>query len=368
MRVFVAGASGAIGTRLVPQLIDAGHEVIGTHNSPASAELLRTLGAEPVLLDLLDARAVRKAVLESEPEAIVHEATALANVKFGRNFDKAFAKTNRAADEGHRRAAGGRARGGRAPVRRPELRHLPVRPRGRAGQDRGRSTRPHATAGDAADLARRWPSRRGGHRLRRDRSSLRRLLRRRQRRLVEPVRKRQFPIVGDGGGVFSWIHLDDAAAATVLALEHDGPAIYNIVDDEPAPVREWLPVLAEAARRQAAPPLPALARAAVRGRGSSGDGYRGPRRLEREGQARARLDAALPELAPGVRGRLLATHRRRRIHAPPRPTDKPVARLARSPPVRHLPAPHVRPRPRGRPIAETERTREETDDRPLDPR
>jgi nucleoside-diphosphate-sugar epimerase len=64
--------------------------------------------------------------------------------------------------------------------------------------------------------------------------------------LLEPVRKRQFPIVGDGGGVFSWIHLDDAAAATVLALEHDGPAIYNIVDDEPAPVREWLPVLADA--------------------------------------------------------------------------------------------------------------------------
>ena len=76
--------------------------------------------------------------------------------------------------------------------------------------------------------------------------ALRRLLRRRQRRLVEPVRKRQFPIVGDGGGVFSLIHLDDAAAATVLALEHDGPAIYNIVDDEPAPVREWLPVLAQA--------------------------------------------------------------------------------------------------------------------------
>ena len=94
MRVFVAGASGALGTRLVPQLIGAGHDVIGTHNSPASAELLRTLGAKPVLVDLLDAGAVRKAVLESEPEAIVHEATALANVKFGRSLDKAFARTN----------------------------------------------------------------------------------------------------------------------------------------------------------------------------------------------------------------------------------------------------------------------------------
>src|SRR5438046_2401051 len=94
MRVFVAGASGALGSRLVPQLIDAGHDVIGTHNSPANAELLRTLGAKPVMLDLLDARAVRKAVLEAEPEAIVHEATALANAKWGRNFDKAFATTN----------------------------------------------------------------------------------------------------------------------------------------------------------------------------------------------------------------------------------------------------------------------------------
>src|SRR5918996_4624558 len=94
MRTFVTGASGALGSRIVPQLIDAGHDVIGTHNSPASAELLRTLGAKPVLLDLLDAGAVRKAVLESEPEAIVHQATALANVKFGRNFDKMFARTN----------------------------------------------------------------------------------------------------------------------------------------------------------------------------------------------------------------------------------------------------------------------------------
>jgi 2-alkyl-3-oxoalkanoate reductase len=94
MRVFVAGASGALGSRLVPQLIDAGHDVIGTHNSAASAELLRTLGAKPVLVDLLDTRAVRKAVLENEPEAIVHQATALANAKWGRSLDKMLAKTN----------------------------------------------------------------------------------------------------------------------------------------------------------------------------------------------------------------------------------------------------------------------------------
>ena len=86
MRVFLAGASGAIGRRLVPQLIDAGHEVVGTYNSPSSAERLQRLGAIPVELDLLNAGAVRKAVLASEPEAIVHQATALANVKFSRNM------------------------------------------------------------------------------------------------------------------------------------------------------------------------------------------------------------------------------------------------------------------------------------------
>ena len=95
MRVLVAGASGAIGSRLVPQLIDAGHEVIGTHTSPSSGERVRALGARPVALDLLDARAVRKAVLEAVPEAIVHQATALANERFGRNFDRTFAQTNR---------------------------------------------------------------------------------------------------------------------------------------------------------------------------------------------------------------------------------------------------------------------------------
>src|SRR3954451_18731102 len=94
MRVFVAGASGALGSRLVPQLIAAGHDVIGTHKSPASAELIRMLGAAPVMVDLLDASAVRKAVLENEPDAIVHEATALANVKFSRNMDELIATTS----------------------------------------------------------------------------------------------------------------------------------------------------------------------------------------------------------------------------------------------------------------------------------
>src|SRR5215468_8615576 len=100
MRVFVAGASGALGSRLVPQLVYAGHKVIGTYNSPTSGELLWNLGAEPVRVDLLDARAVRKAVLDSSPDAVVHQATALANVRFGRNLDKTFATTNRLRTEG----------------------------------------------------------------------------------------------------------------------------------------------------------------------------------------------------------------------------------------------------------------------------
>jgi nucleoside-diphosphate-sugar epimerase len=100
MRVFVVGASGAIGTRLVPQLIDRGHEVIGSARSPEKAERLRRLGAESVVLDALDARAVREAVGAAQPDAIVHQATALANAKWGRNFDKVFASTNQLRTKG----------------------------------------------------------------------------------------------------------------------------------------------------------------------------------------------------------------------------------------------------------------------------
>jgi nucleoside-diphosphate-sugar epimerase len=247
MRVFVAGASGAIGSRLVPQLIDAGHDVIGTHNSPSSAEPLRALGAKPVQLDLLDAGAVRKAVLENEAEAIVHEATALADVKFARNMDRVAAKTNELRTKGtDALLAAAREAGVRRFVAQS------VAGFGRYAREGG----PVKTENDPLDTA---PSRGfqdsalalgqleravtdfGGIALRygvfygaaNDGT-------------IEPVRKRTFPIVGGGGGIWSWIHLDDAAAATVLALEHDGPAVYNIVDDEPAPVRDWLPVLAEA--------------------------------------------------------------------------------------------------------------------------
>jgi nucleoside-diphosphate-sugar epimerase len=246
MRVFVTGASGAIGSRLVPQLVDAGHQVVGTHNSPASAERLRALGAKPVMLDLLDARAVRQAVLESEPEAIVHEATALANVKFSRNQDKVAARTNELRTTGtDALLAAARAAG----VRRFVAQSVAVYGRyAREGgpvktEDDPLERAPAANTQQSAaalDHLERVVTEFGGIVLRygvfygaaNDGS-------------VKPVRKRQFPIVGDGGGIWSWIHLDDAAAATVAALEHDGPGVFNIVDDDPAAVREWLPVLAQ---------------------------------------------------------------------------------------------------------------------------
>jgi nucleoside-diphosphate-sugar epimerase len=246
MKVFVVGASGAIGTRLVPQLIDRGHEVIGTYRSPGNAERLRALGANPIGVDLLDRRAVRKAVLEAEPDAIVHQATALADVAFSRNLDRTFAQTNRLRREGTdvllaaaREAGVSRfvaqsfasfryvREGG--PVKSEDDPLDPTPVAGMEGTAAAMNYLDKAVT-DAGGIALRYGGFYGAA----------------NDGLVGPVRKRQFPIVGDGGGVFSFIHLDDAAAATVLALDHVGPAIYNIVDDEPAPVHEWLPVLADA--------------------------------------------------------------------------------------------------------------------------
>ena len=246
MRVFVAGASGAIGSRLVPQLIDQGHEVIGTFRSAGNAERVRALGAEPITLDLLDARAVRKAVLETGPEAIVHQATALANMRFSRNLDRGFAPTNRLRTEGTdallaaARETGVRrfvaqsfasyryAREG-GPVK-TENDPLDPTPPAAARETNAAMRHLDQAVTDAGGIALRYGGFYGAS----------------NDGLLEPVRKRQFPIVGNGGGVTSFIHLDDAAAATVLALGHDRAGIYNIVDDDPAPVREWLPVLASA--------------------------------------------------------------------------------------------------------------------------
>lgn len=246
MKVLVIGATGAIGTRLVPRLIDRGHGVIGTSTSPASGDRVRTLGAEPIVLDLLDARAVREAVLENEPDAIVNEATALADVRFSRNFDRTFAETNRLRTEGtDALLAAAREAGVRRVVAQSFASYRYIREGGPVKtEDDPLDPDPVQTMREASaamahldeavtaagGIALRYGAFYGAP----------------NDGLIEPVRKRRFPIVGAGGGITSFIHLDDAAAATVLALEHDGPAIYNIVDDEPAPVREWLPVLADA--------------------------------------------------------------------------------------------------------------------------
>ena len=246
MRVFVAGASGAIGSRLVPQLIAHGHEVIGTFRSPGNAERLRALGAQPVALDLLDAPAVRQAVLDAAPEAIIHQATALANVRFGRSLERAFGPTNRLRTEGTdtllaaAREAGVRrfvaqsfasyryAREG-GPVK-TEDDPLDPAPPAMATQTNAAMRHLDEAVAGAGGVALRYGGFYGAA----------------NDGLVKPVRKRQFPVIGDGDGVSSFIHLDDAAAATVLALEHDVAGIYNITDDEPAPMRDWLPALAAA--------------------------------------------------------------------------------------------------------------------------
>jgi 2-alkyl-3-oxoalkanoate reductase len=248
MRVLVAGASGALGRRLVPQLIDAGHEVVGTHRSAANAELLRSLGAEPVLLDLLDAKAVARAVLESGPDAVVHEATALGEAVWSRDFDKVFAGTNALRTTGTdallaaARQAGVRrflaqsfasyryAREG-GPVK-TEDDPLDRKAPSNAKKSWAAMNYLDETVVGAGGVVLRYGAFYGAA----------------NDGLIEPIRKRQYPIVGDGGGITSWIHLDDAASATVLALEQEGPAIYNVVDDEPAPVREWLPVAVETLR------------------------------------------------------------------------------------------------------------------------
>jgi nucleoside-diphosphate-sugar epimerase len=246
MRAFVVGASGAIGTRLVPQLIEHGHEVVGTARSPGNAERVRALGAEPVVLDLLDPRAVRKAVLEAQPEAIVHEATALADATWGRNFDKVFAGTNALRTKGtHALLAAAREAGVRRFVAQSFASYRYVREGGPVKtEDDPLDPTPPANARQS------WAAMAGLDRTVTEAGGI--ILRygvfygAANDGLIEPVRKRQYPLVGDGGGITSWIHLEDAAAATVLALEQDGPAIYNVVDDEPAPVREWLPVFVQA--------------------------------------------------------------------------------------------------------------------------
>lgn len=244
MKVFVAGASGVIGTRLVPQLLERGHEVIGTFKSPGSADRLRELGASAVALDLLDAGAVRRAVLDACPDAIVHEATALTDLRDFKHFDRSFARTNDLRTKGiDALLAAAREAGVRRFVAQSyaNLRYArsgswvkteddPLDPNPIPAMRETSAAMRYLdqSVTSAGGIILRYGSFYGAP----------------NDGLIEPVRKRQFPIIGSGAGVSSYIHLDDAAAATVLAVEREGPGLYNIVDDEPAPLRVWLPVLA----------------------------------------------------------------------------------------------------------------------------
>jgi 2-alkyl-3-oxoalkanoate reductase len=246
MRVFVAGATGAIGARLVPELVRRSHEVVGTSRSSGNAARLRALGAEPVVLDLLDAGAVREAVAAARPDAIVHQATALAGLSDLKHFDRSFAETNRLRTEGtDALLAAARETGVRRFVAQSFAGWPYARDDGAVkAEDDPLDPAPVAAMREtlaairhlerevvgAGGIALRY----GGFYGSPDDAQL------------ELVRKRRFPIVGDGGGVWSFVHLDDAATATALALERGAPGVYNVVDDEPAPVREWLPALAEA--------------------------------------------------------------------------------------------------------------------------
>ena len=261
MKVFVAGATGAIGRELVPQLVARGHEVVGMTRSASKQDLVRSLGARPVVADALDPDAVAEAVASAEPEVIVHQLTALSGPMSARDMrhpDRApMAKmTNRLRTEGtdHLLAAG-RAVGARrfvaqsfgafryartgGPVQTEEDPLDPNPPAPLRPVVEGLLYLEDAvtTIDWGEGLAFRYGGFYGpgtGISLSPDAV------------MAAAVRKRRFPIVGSGGGVWSHVHVEDAAAATAIAVESGQPGVYYIVDDEPAPVREWLPVLASA--------------------------------------------------------------------------------------------------------------------------
>ncbi len=252
MHIFLAGATGAVGGSLVPLLKNHGHTVTGTTRSPQKAEALRALGADPLVLDGLDRGAVLDAVAAARPDAIVSQMTALSGLSDLRRFERAFALTNRLRTEGAEHLlAAAEATG----VQRVLVQSY-------AGWPYARTGGPVKTEDDPLDPD---PPKQM-------RSTLDAI--RRQEELVteaggvalryggfygpgtgmapggdqwESVHARKFPLVGDGGGVWSFIQIEDAAAATLAALEQWTPGeIYNVVDDEPAPVREWLPAIAAA--------------------------------------------------------------------------------------------------------------------------
>ena len=268
MRVFVAGATGALGKQLVPQLVERGHDVVGMTRSDSKQDLVRSLGARPVVADALDADAVARAVAAAEPEVIVHELTALSgemSLRETRHPERApmAVMTNRLRTEGtDNLLAAGRAAGARRVVAQSfgafrwartggpvltEADPLDPEPPGAMRavvQALLHLERAVTTIDWGEGLALRYGGFYGpGTSLSADPDAV----------MAAPIRKRRFPIVGDGGGVWSHIHIEDAATATAIAVERGAPGVYYVVDDEPARVRDWLPAVADAL--DAKPPM-----------------------------------------------------------------------------------------------------------------
>ena len=266
MKIFVAGATGALGMQLVPQLVANGHDVVGMTRTESKQDLVRSLGARPAVADALDPDAVAQAVAEAEPEVIVHQLTALSGSLDMRKVAEFFAVTNRLRTEGtdHLLAAG-RAVGARRFVAQSYAGWPFARTGGpvKSETDPLDATPPQAMR-EALDAIRHvedavigadWVDgivlRYGGfYGPGTSVSSDPRA------EMSENVRKRKFPVVGNGAGLWSFVHIADAATATVAAIERGAPGIYNVVDDEPAPVREWLPALASALGAKAPRRLP----------------------------------------------------------------------------------------------------------------
>lgn len=251
MRVFLAGATGAIGTPLLAQLIAEGHQVSAMTRSPAKAERLRAAGAEPALADALDAEAVASAVAEARPDAVIHQLTAIPPRLDPRKIVRDFAMTDRLRTEGTRHlVAAAQAVGASRILAQsiafdyapgpPGTLHLegdPLisDPPAQFKRSAAAIAELERTVLGAGGLVLRYGYFYGPGTSISSRGSI-----------GEEVAKRRLPIVGGGGGVWSFAHVEDAASATVAALTRGAPGAYNVVDDEPAPVREWVPALAAA--------------------------------------------------------------------------------------------------------------------------
>jgi len=256
MRVFVAGANGAVGRRLVPMLVARGHDVTGTATSERSMAAIRAMGAGPVLVDGLDAAGIGEAVARSEPDAIIHEMTALSGTPDFKHFDRWFAMTNRLRTEGTENLLAAAQASG---VRRFVAQSFTGWSNSREGswiKTEDDPLDPHPVAAQRETLA-----------------AIRFLERAvldaplegivvRYGGLYGPgssdglaniLRKRMFPVVGGGAGIVTSTHVDDAAGGTLAALERGRRGVYHIVDDDPAPSREFIPAIAEALG--APPPL-----------------------------------------------------------------------------------------------------------------